>query len=218
MSRLDDPALVASEYADESRLRRRAAGYAGAGTRQDARIPLVAAVVSSRPEACARGGLRLGRARRVDRARDRGGGHRNRSLAANGRARVGTRDRCERRGRAGASVPGRGSTSSSRRGCSTTCRISTAAWRRSHVCCVRAGRSSRRRTRASTSRSSATLSAAARRRSSSRARMGRHTFGRTSHRWSGSTSTASSSSRIAAQWRTMCLRRSRCRRSPRTCR
>ena len=49
MSRLDDPALVASEYADESRLRRRAAGYAGAGTRQDARIPLVAAVVSAAP-------------------------------------------------------------------------------------------------------------------------------------------------------------------------
>ena len=49
MSGLDDPALVASEYADESRLRRRAAGYAGAGTRQDARIPLVAAVVSAAP-------------------------------------------------------------------------------------------------------------------------------------------------------------------------
>jgi SAM-dependent methyltransferase len=49
VSRLDDPALVASEYADESRLRRRAAGYAGAGTRQDARIPLVAAVVAAAP-------------------------------------------------------------------------------------------------------------------------------------------------------------------------
>lgn len=49
MSRLDDPALVASEYADESRLRRRAAGYAGAGTRDDARIPLVDAVVAAAP-------------------------------------------------------------------------------------------------------------------------------------------------------------------------
>lgn len=49
MSRLDDPALVASEYADESRLRRRAAGYAGAGTREDARIPLVDAVAAAAP-------------------------------------------------------------------------------------------------------------------------------------------------------------------------
>ena len=49
MSRLDDPELVASEYADESRLRRRAAGYAGAGTREDARIPLVDAVVAAAP-------------------------------------------------------------------------------------------------------------------------------------------------------------------------
>jgi SAM-dependent methyltransferase len=49
VSRLDDPGLVASEYADESRLRRRAAGYAGAGTREDARIPLVDAVVAAAP-------------------------------------------------------------------------------------------------------------------------------------------------------------------------
>jgi SAM-dependent methyltransferase len=49
VSRLDDPALVASEYADESRLRRRAAGYAGAGTRDDARVPLVDAVVAAAP-------------------------------------------------------------------------------------------------------------------------------------------------------------------------
>jgi SAM-dependent methyltransferase len=49
VTRLDDPALVASEYADESRLRRRAAGYAGAGTRDDARIPLVDAVVAAAP-------------------------------------------------------------------------------------------------------------------------------------------------------------------------
>jgi len=50
VSRLDDPALVASEYADESRLRRRAAGYAGAGTREDARVPLVDAVVAAAPK------------------------------------------------------------------------------------------------------------------------------------------------------------------------
>jgi SAM-dependent methyltransferase len=49
VSRLDDPELVASEYADESRLRRRAAGYAGAGTRDDARVPLVDAVVAATP-------------------------------------------------------------------------------------------------------------------------------------------------------------------------
>jgi ubiquinone/menaquinone biosynthesis C-methylase UbiE len=49
VSRLDDPDLVASEYADESRLRRRAAGYAGAGTRSDARVPLVDAVVAAAP-------------------------------------------------------------------------------------------------------------------------------------------------------------------------
>ena len=54
MTRLDDPALVASEYADESRLVRRAKGFAGIGTAQDARIPLVADVISEtaleRPE------------------------------------------------------------------------------------------------------------------------------------------------------------------------
>jgi SAM-dependent methyltransferase len=49
VSRLDDPALVASEYVDETRLRRRAAGYAGAGTRDDARVPLVDAVVAAAP-------------------------------------------------------------------------------------------------------------------------------------------------------------------------
>lgn len=49
MSRLDDPALVASEYADESRLRRRAKGFAGIETANDARVPLVAEVVAARP-------------------------------------------------------------------------------------------------------------------------------------------------------------------------
>ena len=50
MSRLDDPALVEREYADESRLRRRASAYTGAGTAVDARTPLVAAVVDGRPQ------------------------------------------------------------------------------------------------------------------------------------------------------------------------
>lgn len=49
MARLDDPALVETEYADESRLRRRARGFAGVGTDEDARVPLVAAVVKAAP-------------------------------------------------------------------------------------------------------------------------------------------------------------------------
>ena len=47
--RLDDPALVASEYADDARLRRRAAAYTGVGTAVDARGPAVAAVVEAHP-------------------------------------------------------------------------------------------------------------------------------------------------------------------------
>ena len=46
---LDDPALVAREYADDARLRRRASAYTGAATGIDARVPLVAAVVEARP-------------------------------------------------------------------------------------------------------------------------------------------------------------------------
>jgi SAM-dependent methyltransferase len=49
MTRLDDPALVAREYADDARLRRRAAAYTGAGTAIDVRVPLVAAVAESKP-------------------------------------------------------------------------------------------------------------------------------------------------------------------------
>jgi ubiquinone/menaquinone biosynthesis C-methylase UbiE len=49
MARLDDPLLVADEYADESRLRRRAAAYTGENTTVDARAPLVAAVVTANP-------------------------------------------------------------------------------------------------------------------------------------------------------------------------
>jgi SAM-dependent methyltransferase len=49
VSRLDDPALVAAEYADESRLKRRARGFAGIGTAHDARVPLVSAVIAAAP-------------------------------------------------------------------------------------------------------------------------------------------------------------------------
>jgi ubiquinone/menaquinone biosynthesis C-methylase UbiE len=49
VTRLDDPALVADEYADETRLRRRASAYTGAHTALDARVPVVAAVVEARP-------------------------------------------------------------------------------------------------------------------------------------------------------------------------
>jgi len=47
--KLDDPELVASEYADDARLRRRAAAYTGVGTAVDARVPLVAAVIAAQP-------------------------------------------------------------------------------------------------------------------------------------------------------------------------
>jgi SAM-dependent methyltransferase len=49
VNRLDDPALVAAEYADDARLRRRARAYTGAATAIDVRVPLVAAVVEARP-------------------------------------------------------------------------------------------------------------------------------------------------------------------------
>jgi SAM-dependent methyltransferase len=47
--RLDDPALVAGEYADETRLRKRASAYTGVHTGVDARVPVVAAVAAARP-------------------------------------------------------------------------------------------------------------------------------------------------------------------------
>jgi SAM-dependent methyltransferase len=50
MTRLDDPQLVAAEYADDARLRRRAAAYTGVGTAVDARVPVVEAVVAARPQ------------------------------------------------------------------------------------------------------------------------------------------------------------------------
>jgi SAM-dependent methyltransferase len=49
VTRLDDPALVAAEYADEARLRKRASAYTGASGAADARVPLVAAVAEIRP-------------------------------------------------------------------------------------------------------------------------------------------------------------------------
>jgi SAM-dependent methyltransferase len=49
VTRLDDPALVAVEYSDDARLRRRAAAYTGEGTALDARVPLVAAVAAAAP-------------------------------------------------------------------------------------------------------------------------------------------------------------------------
>jgi SAM-dependent methyltransferase len=50
VARLDDPLLVADEYADDARLRRRAAAFTGEATPADARVPLVAAVVAARPK------------------------------------------------------------------------------------------------------------------------------------------------------------------------
>jgi SAM-dependent methyltransferase len=49
MTQLDDPLLVAEEYADETRLRLRAAAFTGRADGLDARTPLVAAVVAARP-------------------------------------------------------------------------------------------------------------------------------------------------------------------------
>lgn len=49
MTRLDDPALVAQEYADETRLRRRASAYTGCETGVDAREPAVAAAAEVSP-------------------------------------------------------------------------------------------------------------------------------------------------------------------------
>jgi ubiquinone/menaquinone biosynthesis C-methylase UbiE len=47
--RLNDPELVESEYADDARLRRRAAAYTGVGTVVDARTAIVAAVAAASP-------------------------------------------------------------------------------------------------------------------------------------------------------------------------
>jgi SAM-dependent methyltransferase len=49
VTRLDDPVLVASEYADETRLRRRAAAFTGERAGEDARRLVVAAVTAARP-------------------------------------------------------------------------------------------------------------------------------------------------------------------------
>jgi SAM-dependent methyltransferase len=49
MTRLDDPVLVAREYADETRLRQRAVAFTGLGLGKDARVRLVAAVAAVQP-------------------------------------------------------------------------------------------------------------------------------------------------------------------------
>lgn len=49
MTRLDDPALVAREYADDARLRRRASAYTGIATGVDAREPALAAIREAAP-------------------------------------------------------------------------------------------------------------------------------------------------------------------------
>jgi SAM-dependent methyltransferase len=49
VTRLDDPALVAAEYADEKRLQARAAAFTGHLAGADARVPLIAAVAEVRP-------------------------------------------------------------------------------------------------------------------------------------------------------------------------
>src|SRR6059058_6398753 len=47
--RLDDPALVAREYADDARLRKRASAYTGVATGVDAREPALAAIREAAP-------------------------------------------------------------------------------------------------------------------------------------------------------------------------
>jgi SAM-dependent methyltransferase len=49
VTRLDDPELVAREYADDERLRRRAAAYTGESSGVDAREPAVRALVEAAP-------------------------------------------------------------------------------------------------------------------------------------------------------------------------
>jgi len=49
VTRLDDPLVVADEYADDMRLRRRAVAFTGKATDIDARVPLIAAVAAARP-------------------------------------------------------------------------------------------------------------------------------------------------------------------------
>lgn len=50
MTRLDDPALVAAEYADDARLRRRAFAYTGVAAADDVRVRIIEAVAEVRPE------------------------------------------------------------------------------------------------------------------------------------------------------------------------
>jgi SAM-dependent methyltransferase len=48
--RLDDPELVAREYADDARLRQRASAYTGVATGVDAREPALAAIRAAKPQ------------------------------------------------------------------------------------------------------------------------------------------------------------------------
>lgn len=50
MMRLDDPELVAREYADDARLRKRASAYTGVTSGLDAREPAVAAIRAAEPK------------------------------------------------------------------------------------------------------------------------------------------------------------------------
>ena len=165
VSRLDDPALVAREYADESRLRRRAAGYAGAGratTRASRSSPPSsrrrrgACSRSAAAGASSRSGSRARPGRRSSRSTSRRAWSSSRASAESTRSVADVQalpfadGDVRRRGRRVDALPRAGSRS--RRS------------RRSRACCGRAGRSSRRRTRASTSTSCASSSAAARRR------------------------------------------------------
>ena len=123
--RLDDPALVAAEYADDARLRRRAAAYTGAGTVIDARGAIVSAVAAARPRGSSKSGCGWGELARADRRR----------VGAEV-SRVDLSPRMVELARAAASratvddvqqlpFADGSSTSSSPPGCSTTCRTAT---------------------------------------------------------------------------------------------
>ena len=60
MRRLDDPELVAAEYADETRLRARMWAQTGGGTLGDARVPAVRAVAETGPRRVLEVGCGLG--------------------------------------------------------------------------------------------------------------------------------------------------------------
>ena len=163
VSRLDDPALVASEYADERasaavppamRGPVRARTHASHWSTRSSRLRPGASSRSGAAGVSSPSGLRERPGPRWSRSTSPRAWSSLRRNAGSTRASPTCR-RCRSRMRP--------STSPWRRGCSTTYRISGVAWRRSRASCVRAGRLSRRPIRASTSRSCATSSAAGRR-------------------------------------------------------